>query len=184
MKNTLLLFSILIISACSSYKTSTSTQEFKPKATKNENGNLIGYAVKDDFKQEPYGSEWFNDYYEYYETDASVINKIKPALKNIKIIGFMGTWCGDSKREIPNFYKILDQAEFDYSNLDLITVNRQKEAKGLEKGYNIIKVPTFIFFKNGKEIGRFVEHTVNGATLENDILQIISERGYKHAYEK
>ena len=59
-----------------------------------------------------------------------------------------------------------------------------KKANGIEKGYLIERVPTFIFYKNGTEIGRFVEHTVDGATLEHDILQIVAQKGYKHAYEK
>ena len=64
------------------------------------------------------------------------------------------------------------------------STSRSKTANGLEKGYNVLRVPTFIFYKDGKEIGRFVEHTVNDATLEHDILQIVSEKGYKHAYEQ
>jgi thiol-disulfide isomerase/thioredoxin len=183
MKKTLLLLSIVLLAACASSQKTTST-ESKPKAVKNSDGNLVGYAVKDDFKQEPYGSEWFNDYYEYYETDKSIIENLKSTLKDVTIKGFMGTWCDDSRRETPNFYKILDEVGFDYNNLDLVTVNRDKKANGIEKGYNIERVPTFIFYKNGKEIGRFVEHTVDGATLEHDILQIVTEKGYKHAYEK
>lgn len=183
MKKTLLLVSIILLAACASSQKTVNTVS-KPKAVKNADGNLVGYAVKDDFKQEPYGSEWFNDYYEYYETDKNTIENLKPLLENITIKGFMGTWCDDSKRETPNFYKILDEVGFDYNNLDLVTVNRDKKANGIEKGYHIERVPTFIFYKNGKEIGRFVEHTVDGATLEHDILQIVAQKGYKHAYEK
>ena len=183
MKKTLLFVSIIFLAACASSQ-KLANNNSKPKATKNAKGNLVGYATKNDFKQEPYGSEWFNDYYEYYETDKSVVNKLKPLLTNITIKGFMGTWCDDSRRETPNFYKILDETGFDYNKLDLVTVNREKTANGIEKGYDIERVPTFIFFKNGKEIGRFVEHTVDGASLEQDMLLILSKKGYKHAYEK
>ena len=96
----------------------------------------------------------------------------------------MGTWCSDSQREIPNFYKLLDEANFDYKNLELVTVDKKKKAKGLEKGFDIIRVPTFIFYKNGKEIGRFVEHALEGSTIEDDILKIISGQPYKHPYQK
>ncbi len=34
----------------------------------------------------------------------------------------MGTWCGDSKRETPRFYKILDETGFNQNNFELITV--------------------------------------------------------------
>ncbi len=180
MKQFIYIFAVLLISACASQpKTST-----KPKAEKDASGNLVGYATKEDLKQDPYGSAWFNDYYEFYETDKKVISELTPLLKDVTIKAFMGTWCGDSKREVPNFYKILDETKFNENKLELITVNRSKKANGIEKGYNIIRVPTFIFYKDGQEIGRFVEHTVNGAFLEQDILKIVSGQEYKHAYEK
>jgi len=156
----------------------------KTVAAKNKDGDLVGLATKKDFQQEPYGSEWFNDFYSYYETDKDIIEKLKPTLKNIKIKGFMGTWCGDSQREIPNFYKLLDESEFDYKNLELITVNSDKKANGLEKGFNILRVPTFIFYKSGKEIGRFVEHAVDNSNIEKDILKIVSGQPYTHPYQK
>lgn len=176
MKKIVSLFVTILIVSCASTP--------KNIATKNENGNLVGIATKKDFQQEPYGSEWFNDFYSYYETDKGTVKKLKPYLKDIKIKGFMGTWCGDSKREIPNFYKILDEAEFDYKNLELVTVNRQKKANGLEKGFDVIRVPTFIFYRDGKEVGRFVEHAVEDSTVEEDFLKILSGQEYKHPYQK
>ncbi|NVK08361.1 MAG: thioredoxin family protein [Tenacibaculum sp.] len=176
MKKIVYLFVALLIISCASTP--------KNLATKNENGNLVGIATKKDFQQEPYGSDWFNDFYSYYETDKGTVEKLKPYLKDIKIKGFMGTWCGDSKREIPNFYKILDEAEFDYKNLELVTVNRQKKANGLEEGFNVIRVPTFIFYKDGKEIGRFVEHAIEDSSVEEDFLKILSGQEYKHPYQK
>lgn len=175
-KSIISILTILFFISCGTVK--------KFPATKNEEGNLVGIATKKDFQQEPYNSEWFKDYYSYYETDKNTIQKLKPLLKDITVKGFMGTWCDDSRREIPNFYKTLDEAGFDYNKLELVTVNKKKKAKGLEKGYNITNVPTFIFYKNGKEVGRFVEHTVNGNSIEGDFLKILSGEDYKHPYEK
>lgn len=167
---------VLLITSCATPK--------KITATKNKNGNLVGIAKKNSFQQEPYASEWFNDYYSHYETDKNVIKQLSSLLKDITIKGFMGTWCDDSRREIPNFYKVLDEAGFNYKNLEMVTVNRQKKANGLEQGFNVLRVPTFIFYKNGKEIGRFVEHTVNGNSIEGDFLKILSGKPYKHPYQK
>lgn len=177
MKKTIAISLFFILISCGAVK--------KFPASKDKNGDLVGVATKKEFQKEPYGNEWFNDYYSYYETDKDVIKKLKPLVKNIKIKAFMGTWCDDSRREIPNFYKTMDEAGFNYTNLEMITVNDKKKAKGLEKGYTITNVPTFIFYKNGKEIGRFVEHAVgDGSTLEGDFLKILSGTKYKHAYQK
>ncbi|MCB0473638.1 MAG: thioredoxin family protein, partial [Flavobacteriaceae bacterium] len=67
-------------------------------------------------------------------------------------------------------------------NLELITVDHSKKTPdNLQEGLNITNVPTFIFYKKGKEIGRFVEYPRE--TLEKDILAIISGQPYKHSYE-
>ncbi len=171
-----MLLSIVMLTACASVK--------KTAAIKNEDGDLVGFVSKKNFQEEPFGSEWFNDFYSYYEVDSKTVTSIKENSKGVTIKGFMGTWCGDSQREIPNFYKIFDSAGFDYKNLELIAVNRSKKANDLEKGYNILRVPTFIFYKDGKELGRFVEHPNDGSTIENDILKIVSGVPYKHSYEK
>lgn len=145
------------------------------------NSDLIGIQSKDNFKQQPYG-EWFNPQYKSYKPDTKTVKEIKKHLKGISIKAFMGTWCGDSKRETPHFYKIMDEAGFNYKNLTMVAVNRDKETPDhLEEGLNITNVPTFIFYKKGKEIGRFVEYPRE--TLEKDILKIVSGKPYKHSYE-
>ena len=151
-------------------------------AAKNKSGDLVGFANKESFNQAPYNT-WFQQKYDAYKTDEATISSLKEELKGIKIKGFMGTWCGDSKRETPRFYKILEQANFDFKNLDLVTVNRSKKTPdNLQEGLDIKKVPTFIFYKDGKEIGRFVERVRE--SLEKDMLKIVSEQNYKHFYDR
>ena len=89
----------------------------------------------------------------------------------------MATWCHLSKKDIPNTYKIVEQAEFDFNNIEFITLNRGKSTKdNLQKGYNIKSVPTFIFYKKGKEIGRYIEYPQQN--LEKDFLTIVSGKKY------
>ena len=174
MKN--LFFSILILSAmsCSAQKNITT-------AVKDPSGNLIGIANKENFLEAPF-NEWFTPNYDAYETDKEVMAKLTPLLKDITIKAFMGTWCGDSQEQTPVFYKILDEANFDFNNLVLITVNRSKVTPdNLQEGLNIERVPTFIVYKNSKEIGRFVEYPRE--SVEADLLKIVSGQPYKHSYE-
>jgi thiol-disulfide isomerase/thioredoxin len=153
----------------------------KVTAVKNNSGDLIGFANKESFNQIPY-KIWFNENFNAYAPEKIVISSIKEALQGITIKGFLGTWCEDSQRETPNFYKVLELSNFDFENLTLVTVNKNKETpENLEKGYDIERVPTFIFYKKGKEIGRYVEYA--RTSLEEDILTILLGSGYKHSYD-
>jgi len=146
----------------------------------NQKGNLVGIARKASFQQEPFNT-WFTPNYKTYKLDTDIVNQIKPLIEGVTIKAVMGTWCGDSRRETPHFYKLLDAVNFDYKNLKMITVDRQKTTPNNEqKGLNIIRVPTFIFYKKGVEFNRFVEYPVE--TIEKDFLKILQESGYKHSY--
>lgn len=168
----LLFFSVFFVN-CSSTKQVVS-------AKKNSQGNLVGIAQKSDFEQAPYTS-WFTKNYEEYVLDTAIVNQLKPLLKGVKIKAVMGTWCGDSRRETPHFYKVLEAAGFNFKNLTMITVDRSRTTPDNDQaGLEIERVPTFIFYENGKEINRFVEYPRE--TLEKDFVKILQKAGYKHSY--
>lgn len=133
---------------------------------------LIGYTTLDAFKDSSF-SWWWNSEYNMYNVDSTEIEKLKVMLKDIDITIVMGTWCSDSRTEVPHFYKILDKIGYPVENVTLTSVDREKQ--GLEnevEGLEIEFVPTFIFYDRGKEVGRIVEMPYE--TLEKDMLEIIS----------
>lgn len=87
---------------------------------------------------------------------------------------FLGTWCGDSRREVPRLWKALDLAgpavpfEIHYIGVD----RDKKEPAGRQAGDDIRYVPTFIVSRNGQEIGRIVEHSPSG--IEKDLLALLT----------
>lgn len=176
MKNISLLTCLLLLNfSCGTSKKNSSTN-------KNDSGDLIGIVNKESFLMEPF-NEWFLFNYNDYKLNKEVTRKLKPFLKDVTIKTFMGTWCGDSQEQTPAFYKILDTISFNYKNLDLIALNSdRKTPDDLQKSFNIIRVPTFIFYKNDKEIGRIVEYPRE--SLEEDILKILRGKPYKHSYQE
>lgn len=174
MRKLVIIFSLFIIASCKN------KQEINKTVPYEDTVILLGTADKDGFMQEPF-SNWFDTNYSEYEVKDSLVKQIKPLIENIEIKTFMGTWCGDSQRETPNFYKILDALDFKENKHTLIAVNRDKTTpQEFEKDLNITNVPTFIFYKDGKELNRIVEYPIE--SLEKDILDILSGKDYKHAY--
>ena len=194
MKKTILLLASVLMFSCNwdSKKTPLETRIKKTEVKKEFNiivedtvddgMLLLGEITKEGFENKHF-YDWYKEYYNQHVLDTKAIEILKPKLNDISIKVFMGTWCSDSQREVPALHKILDAVDFDYSHLKMIAVSHEKETPNhLEKGMNIQYVPTFIFFKKGKEIGRYVEFAQE--TLEKDMLAILSEKGYKHSYEE
>ena len=143
--------------------------------------HLVGQINKSSLLQLPHRA-WFERNYTTYFPDLATIKKLKTTLNGIQVKAFMGTWCHDSQREVPRFYKVLESSDFDLANLELVSLNLEKKTSdGLEEGLNIQRTPTFIFFKNGVEIGRIVE--TPRVSLESDLLKIVLGKNYKHSYQ-
>ena len=127
------------------------------------NTHLIGVTTASALTQEPF-SEWYNEYYEEYEANKKVLETLQDKeYSDLSILAFMGTWCGDSKREIPRFFKVADQVGIQEEQITLINVYRDLERYkmspgGEEKGLNIHRVPTFIFIKRGRKLDESLNH--------------------------
>ena len=128
-----------------------------------------------------YAEAWFDKEYDFYRINQERLEKIKPLLKDKRVVLLMGTWCEDSQREVPAMMKILDQAGYKTAEMEIIAIDEDKRTKeGLEKAYDLTYVPALIFFDGEKEINRIVEFPIN--SLEQDILDILNGKEYKNAY--
>lgn len=130
---------------------------------------------------------WFEDIYNSYTPNEDEIKQIKKLLRKGKFTFeiYFGTWCPDSRREVPRIYKILDEAGYDEAKVKLVGVNRDKKIPNISDEellrLDVQRVPTLIIFnKKGEEVNRYVEYAQT--TLENDLLLILSNEGYKHSY--
>ena len=170
MKNILLLILILtFLFSCNIQKNKTIIDD------RTNNEILIGQCNRKAFDKDAF-KKWFTDEYENYNTDDVIINKLKKftKLNDTEILIIFSTWCHDSRRELPRFYKIADEVGYSKFNLRLVAVDTKKSSrnKSLE-GIEFTRIPTFIFYNNGIEIGRIVESVK--VSLESDILEIISK---------
>ncbi len=121
---------------------------------------------------------WFNEDFISYTPQREYSDAIPQHMGDVEIICVLGTWCSDSKREVPRMIRIMQANNIAPEKLLMFGVDRQKrDPDGMAQRYNIEKVPTFVFLRNGKEIGRIVESPL--ATLEKDMLGIVDPNAGK-----
>jgi len=124
--------------------------------------------------ESPEMKEKYDLEYPGYEPDFAAIQNLKSLLRDKKVIIVMGTWCGDSRLQVPHFYKVLDESGVAEKDITLILVDETKKAEdGLIDNLNIDRVPTFIITSNEKEIGRITEWPL--VTLESDMVELINK---------
>ena len=133
---------------------------------------LLGTITIEELQQEPF-DEWYQMEFDGYEVDTELTNAISdPGQYTYEV--FLGTWCGDSRREVPRMEKIFSEMGIDMSNVLIVTLDRDKVSPGSEQeGKDIRYVPTLIVSKDNQEIGRIVESpSSETATLESDLFEI------------
>ena len=134
---------------------------------------LIGKCTLEGLMNNEVFNEAFKTENKYYKIDTIVAEQLRTKLDNISIVLFMGTWCGDSKEQVPRFFMIMDMLNFDTHSIKIYCNKRGIYADDpYANQFNIIKIPSFIIFKDGVEIGRIVE--TPKVSLEKDLLEIIS----------
>ena len=185
MKKSILFFAIVLFlfSSCAPQKKFLTTDAtlpvndtYKKMRKEKEETHLLGICNRSGLQAEPF-KKWYDKYYQNHQPNPTVISKGKSKMNGIELLAFLGTWCGDSRKNVPKFYKVMDEMGFDEKNLKLVSLSNAKGAykqspSKEEKDLNIHRVPTFIFYKNGKEIGRIVEYPVT--SFEVDIAQIVN----------
>ncbi|MDP2423832.1 MAG: thioredoxin family protein [Bacteroidales bacterium] len=135
---------------------------------------LVGVCERADLYDSSLGfyHEWE---YDRYYPDSVAILKISKLPKDYTITIVLGSWCGDSREQVPRFLKIIDLLGIDSKTLRIIGTDRQKLALTIDISHlNIIRVPTFIFFRTGNEVGRIIE--TPETTLEKEMLKIITSQ--------
>jgi tetratricopeptide (TPR) repeat protein len=146
---------------------------------------LYGITKKENLADSPYAS-WFVPAYNNYQPDGSTITSLeKIAGRDISIEIFLGTWCGDSKREVPRFMKIVDKIPALQKKTTIISVGGsdslyKQSPTNEDRGKGVFRVPVFIVYRNGVEINRIIEFPA--VSLEKDLFNILDGKDYVPNY--
>jgi hypothetical protein len=141
---------------------------------KSDHDIMIGYCTFQGITDTAFNSS-FRTEYNSYNPDPLIIDQIHSLMDAITVTIVSGTWCSDSREQVPRFMKILDLIEPVIPEPVLICVDRDKKAADVPlEELKILKVPTFIIYHDKSEIGRIIE--TPQTTLEEDFLMILRRK--------
>ena len=165
---------LLLLSIGSSYPPKA---ELNKEVTVNGLTYLYGEINREGLSSKQY-QQWFKTKYEAYQPNNTMLAACnQEALEGLSIKLLMATWCGDSKRNVPAFFKIMDSLGFEESKLQMWALDRRKQGPNNEQQrFGVTRVPTIIFYRDDVEIGRFVERPRPGQRLEGIIVSIINSK--------
>ncbi len=115
---------------------------------------------------------WFGEEFMTWMPNMAVAAQLPPKLEGVRMVCVLGTWCSDSRREVPRLLRLLQLLRVDPSLLTLYGVDRSKRSpEGEEHRWGITLVPTIIVLRGDTELGRIVESPAR--SLEADLLGIL-----------
>jgi thiol-disulfide isomerase/thioredoxin len=111
--------------------------------------------------------------YKQTEVDKDVAEALSEVEPGARLEIYLGVWCEDSMREVPRFWRALDAAGVVPFAIEHIGLDESFSAGEVSlEGLDIEAVPTFIVYRDGKEVGRIVEDAPEN--IETHLLALLT----------
>jgi hypothetical protein len=137
---------------------------------------LFGQSTEEVTKEKMLGTPQWQEKYDQYAPAQEMLEVIKPRLAGLSVDVVLGLWCPDSRNHVPPFLKIMNSIG---TSVPVRYFSAPRKANGEVKYYHeewkVERVPTFIFYRDGKEIGRIVENPKSG--MLEDMMDLIMVPG-------
>ena len=142
-----------------------------------QNADIIGKTTAEEVREQ---HKIFDIYSKRYKPNSESLKYLAEIQDSIQIFVLFGTWCHDSKKQIPAFMKTIELAKNPLIKVEYTGVSRKKkEPIELLERWMIKRTPTFIIYRNGQEYGRIIEEPVQ--SMEQDLVSILrSEPSSEH----
>lgn len=134
-----------------------------------QNSDLLGPTTEQEIREQ---HRIFDIYTKRYQPEEAAVQYLSSVQDSVTIYVLFGTWCHDSKREIPALFKTLELADNENIRVEYTAMSRQKtDPTNAYERWDLKYTPTMIVVRNGKEVGRFVEESESN--LESELVQIL-----------
>jgi thiol-disulfide isomerase/thioredoxin len=108
-----------------------------------------------------------------YQPRQEIIDKFAAVNSRFFIVIFSAEWNAECRAHIPSLAKLMIQAN--NSNF-LVKVVDYDENRDIAEEMRVLRIPTVVVHdKSWREVGRFVEKPQHGATIEEELWDIISK---------
>ncbi|MBC7426001.1 MAG: hypothetical protein H7321_05650 [Bacteroidia bacterium] len=147
-----------------------------PEISFDSKGNRIikGKLTEDSLKNMEYYS-WYLRGKTDYNPAKRPMKKITAVKDSLSFVVIMGTWCSDTKEQLPKLLKIIDKAGIPQSAVQLFGVDREKDSNGtVPAGITYTLIPTVLVYFNGRLIGTIVEAPKR--SIESDLAKMLSNK--------
>jgi hypothetical protein len=142
-------------------------------------GVLIGAVTRE--QVEAAAPEWVQAGVEA-KPDPEAARALAKVPAGAEVTVLLGTWCGDSRREVSRFWRALDEIGASAAggaagglpfSVAYIGVDEAKKEPAAEvAAVSLRYVPTFIVRRGGREVGRIVEKAPHG--IEADLVALLN----------
>jgi thiol-disulfide isomerase/thioredoxin len=131
---------------------------------------LVGAATREQVEAVP---EWVQAEVDA-KPDATAAQALAAVEPGAEVTVYLGTWCSDSRREVPRFWKAVDAAggSVPFAVRYVAVDHAKKEPAALLKQDDVRFLPTIIVRRGGQEVGRIVESSPHG--VEQDLLALLT----------
>lgn len=119
---------------------------------------------------------WFYSGVNKYQPNENMLNYVKDNRGKFNIVAVVGTWDDASRRALPALYKVMILAGS--PNEQILTYGADEKLQtNAPQDYKVKKLPAFIVFREGKEIGRI--NSDEEDTIESAMAKILLKANRK-----
>jgi len=112
-----------------------------------------------------------------YQPNRVVIEKFSSLTDRFFFVVFATEWNAECRAQLPNLAKVFVAANNAALNIKVIDFDENRD---IADEMRVLRIPTVIVHdRTWREIGRFVEKPQHGATLEEELWQIIEKNSQK-----
>lgn len=112
-----------------------------------------------------------------YQPKAEVLDKFSSLTDRYFFVVFATEWNAECRAQLPNLVKVFVASNNAALNIKVIDFDENRD---IADEMSVLRIPTIIVHDRAwREIGRFVEKPQMGATLEEELWQIIEKNSHK-----